>query len=143
MCQTKIAKVLSSILMLFYYLAPLQNDSILTSQCVQFTCGVKGEVYLLDESALYADPFICMSAKLTKVWVSIILDQRRLLIFVQCSRKWCERDREGERERDTGGHTYRQKRERGKGKIYLNNIIAMFVNWFTWREKFEFIKVFC
>ena len=38
--------------MLFYYLAPLQNDSIVTSQCMQFTFGDKREVYLLDESAL-------------------------------------------------------------------------------------------
>ena len=43
----------SSILMIFYYLVPLQNDSIVTSQCVQFTFGDKREVYLLDESALY------------------------------------------------------------------------------------------
>ena len=42
----------SSILMLFYYLAPLQNDSIVTSQCTQFTFGDKGEVYRFDESAL-------------------------------------------------------------------------------------------
>ena len=42
----------SSILMLFYYLASLQNDSMVTSQCMQFTFGDKGEVYLLDESAL-------------------------------------------------------------------------------------------
>ena len=39
-----------SILMLFYYLAPLQNDSIVMSQCMQFTFGDKGEVYLLDET---------------------------------------------------------------------------------------------
>ena len=38
--------------MLFYYLAPLQNDSIVTSRCMQFTFGDKGEVYLLDKSAL-------------------------------------------------------------------------------------------
>ena len=38
--------------MLFYYLAPLQNDSIVTSRCMQFTFGDKREVYLLDESVL-------------------------------------------------------------------------------------------
>ena len=38
--------------MLFYYLVPLQNDSIVTSQWVQFTFGEQREVYLLDESAL-------------------------------------------------------------------------------------------
>ena len=38
--------------MLFYYLAPLQNDSIVKSQCMQFTFGDKREVYLSDESAL-------------------------------------------------------------------------------------------
>ena len=37
--------------LLFFYLAPLQNDAVLTSRCVQFTFGDKGEVYLLDESA--------------------------------------------------------------------------------------------
>ena len=37
--------------MLFYYFAPLQNDSIVTSQWMQFTFGDKREVYLLDESA--------------------------------------------------------------------------------------------
>ena len=36
----------------FYYLAPLQNDSIMTSQCMQFSFGDKREVYLLGESAL-------------------------------------------------------------------------------------------
>ena len=36
----------------FYYLAPLQNDSIVTSQCKQFTFMDKREIYLLDESAL-------------------------------------------------------------------------------------------
>ena len=45
---------LSSILVLFYYLAPPQNDSIVTSQCVQFTFGDKGELYMLDKSALSA-----------------------------------------------------------------------------------------
>ena len=42
----------SSILMLFYYLASLQNNSIVTSQCMQFIFGDKREVYLLEESAL-------------------------------------------------------------------------------------------
>ena len=36
--------------MLFYDLAPLQNDSIVTSRCVQFTFGDKRNIYLLDES---------------------------------------------------------------------------------------------
>ena len=36
----------SSILMLFYYIAPLQNDFIVTSQCMQFTFGDKREVIL-------------------------------------------------------------------------------------------------
>ena len=40
----------SSIGMLFYYLATHQNDSIVTSRCMQFTFGDKREVYLLDES---------------------------------------------------------------------------------------------
>ena len=30
----------------------MQNDSIVTSQCMQFTFGDKGEVYLLDKSVL-------------------------------------------------------------------------------------------
>ena len=34
------------------YLAPLQNDSIVTSQCMQFTFRNMGEVYLLGEIAL-------------------------------------------------------------------------------------------
>ena len=38
--------------MLFYYLAPLQDDATVTSRCVQFTFGDKREVYLLDESVL-------------------------------------------------------------------------------------------
>ena len=38
--------------LLFYYLAPLQNDAVVMSRCLQFTFGDKGEVYLLDESAL-------------------------------------------------------------------------------------------
>ena len=42
----------SSILMLFYYLAPLQNDSIMMSRCMQFTFEDEREVYLLDDSAL-------------------------------------------------------------------------------------------
>ena len=39
-------------LLLFYYLAPLLNDCLMTSQCMQFTFGDKREVYLKDESAL-------------------------------------------------------------------------------------------
>ena len=50
-CYT-IGKGYSSILILFYYLAPLQNDSIMTSLCMQFTFEDKREVYLLDESVL-------------------------------------------------------------------------------------------
>ena len=42
----------SSLLFLFYYLAPLQNDALVTSRGVQFIFGDKREVYLLDESAL-------------------------------------------------------------------------------------------
>ena len=38
--------------LLFYYLVLLQNDAVVTSQCVQFTFGDKGEVYQLDERAL-------------------------------------------------------------------------------------------
>ena len=38
--------------MLFYYLDPLQNDSLVTSRCMQLTFGDKREVYLLDKSAL-------------------------------------------------------------------------------------------
>ena len=38
--------------MLFYYLAPLQNDTIVMSQCMQFTFGDQRKVYLLDECAL-------------------------------------------------------------------------------------------
>ena len=38
--------------MLFYYLAPLQNDCIMMSQFMQFTFGDKREVYLLDEIVL-------------------------------------------------------------------------------------------
>ena len=36
----------------FYYLAPLPNDCLVTSRCMQFTFGDKREVYLLGESAL-------------------------------------------------------------------------------------------
>ena len=39
-------------LLLFYYLALLQNDSLVPSRCVQFTFGDKREVTMLDESAL-------------------------------------------------------------------------------------------
>ena len=39
-------------ILLFYYLAPLQNDTVVTSQCVQLTFGDKREVYELDGSAL-------------------------------------------------------------------------------------------
>ena len=46
------SKYRSSTLMLFNYLALLQNDSIVTSGCMQFTFGDKGEVYLQDKSAL-------------------------------------------------------------------------------------------
>ena len=42
---------LSIMLLLFYFLAPLQNDCLVTSQCIQFTFGDKREVYLQDESA--------------------------------------------------------------------------------------------
>ena len=38
--------------MLFYYLAPLQNDIIVTSEYMQFTFGDKREAHLLDESVL-------------------------------------------------------------------------------------------
>ena len=38
--------------MLFKYLAPLQSDCLVTSQCMQFILGDKREVHLLDESAL-------------------------------------------------------------------------------------------
>ena len=38
--------------MLFYYIAPQQRDSIVTSRCMQFTFGDKGNVYLLDKSVL-------------------------------------------------------------------------------------------
>ena len=36
----------SSMLMLFQYLAPLQNDRLVMSQCMQFTFEDKREVYL-------------------------------------------------------------------------------------------------
>ena len=39
-------------ILLFYFLAPLQNDAVIMSQCTQFTFGDKKEVNLLDESAL-------------------------------------------------------------------------------------------
>ena len=42
----------SSILMLIYYFTPLQNDSIVTSQCMQSTFGDKREFYLLDERSI-------------------------------------------------------------------------------------------
>ena len=38
-------------LLLFYYLAPLLNDCLMMSQCMQFTFVDKREVYLQDESA--------------------------------------------------------------------------------------------
>ena len=39
-------------LLLFYYLAPLQNDSLVMSLCVQFVFGDKREVRMLGKSAL-------------------------------------------------------------------------------------------
>ena len=38
-------------LLLFYYLAPLKNDCLVTPRCLQFTFGDKREVYLQDKSA--------------------------------------------------------------------------------------------
>ena len=38
---------LSSMTLLFYYLAPLQNNNIVTSQCMQFIFGDKGEAMCL------------------------------------------------------------------------------------------------
>ena len=46
-------------------------------------------------------------------------------LFNICAAQRQERDRERKRERHTGGQTYRQKKREGKGKIYLNNLIAM------------------
>ena len=45
-------KYFSSMLLLFYYLAPLQNDCLVTSRCMQFTFWDKREVYLQNKSAL-------------------------------------------------------------------------------------------
>ena len=43
-------KVNSSMTLLFYYLAPLQNDTIVMSLCMQFNFGDKGEAtYLIRE----------------------------------------------------------------------------------------------
>ena len=42
----------SSMLLLFYYLAPLQNDAVVMSGCMQFTFGDKGEFICWTESAL-------------------------------------------------------------------------------------------
>ena len=39
-------------LLLFNYLAPLLNDCLMMSRCIQFTFGDKREVYLQDESLL-------------------------------------------------------------------------------------------
>ena len=50
--QVGFAQANSSILMLFYYLATRQNDSVMTSRCMQITFGDKREIYLLGESAL-------------------------------------------------------------------------------------------
>ena len=36
----------------FYLLSPLLKYCLVMSQCVQFTFGDKGKVYLMDESAL-------------------------------------------------------------------------------------------
>ena len=33
--------MLSSMTLLFYYLAPLQNDAVVTSRCIQFNLGDK------------------------------------------------------------------------------------------------------
>ena len=38
--------------MLFYYFAPLQNDTIVMSYCMQFILGDKREVHLLNDSVL-------------------------------------------------------------------------------------------
>ena len=49
----KLFSLASCMTLLFYYLrAPLQNDAVVTSGCMQFTLGDKREVYLLDESVL-------------------------------------------------------------------------------------------
>ena len=37
----------SSMTLLFYYLAPLQNDTVLTSQCIHFNFWDKGEANCL------------------------------------------------------------------------------------------------
>ena len=55
--------------LLFIYLAPLQNDCLVTSRSMQFIFGDKGEVYLLDESALslmefFPSPFLSFSITL-------------------------------------------------------------------------------
>ena len=42
----------SMTLLFYYYIASLENDAVMTSQCMQFIFGDKWEVYLLDESAL-------------------------------------------------------------------------------------------
>ena len=44
--------VVSSMLLLFYYLALVLNDCLVTSRCRQFTFGDKREDHLLDESVL-------------------------------------------------------------------------------------------
>ena len=52
----------SNILMLLYYLAPLQNDSIVTSRYMQFTFGDKGELNKLHLSFLWGQNdlrFVC------------------------------------------------------------------------------------
>ena len=42
-CNRKLTVTLSSMAQLFYYLAPLQNDTIVTSRCCSSLLGTKAE----------------------------------------------------------------------------------------------------
>ena len=48
-------KRVSSMLLLFYYLAPLQNDALVMSHCTAVCFGGKREARLQDESALHVN----------------------------------------------------------------------------------------
>ena len=75
----------SSILMLFYHLAPLQNDNIRTSRCMQFTFGDEREVYLLDDSALpVTEKEVIKNQMYTTSpfgpWIGVLLDESDCLL---------------------------------------------------------------
>ena len=74
--------------MLLYYLAPLQNDSIVTSRCMQFTLGDKREVYLLDESVLTVTEKESMREGKRSIGPRMKYGQANLSSFCTHTNKW-------------------------------------------------------